>query len=127
MRHLAAVGIAVVIVAVVPSPALAARIDVQVTRVSRVVKPIGANDLKPPQCAALTLTNLVIGTGGTNSADLVLGGPGLDTLNGNAGDDCLLGGGGIDTIAGGPGTDVCIGGPGLDVFDLFGSCETQIQ
>lgn len=127
MRRHTRIAIVVIIISVVPGRALAAPIDVQVTRLSRVVKPIGPNDLKPPECAALTLTNLVIGTTGTNNADLVLGGPGLDTINGNAGDDCLVGGGGIDTLSGGTGTDVCIGGPALDVFVPLGGCETQIQ
>ena len=125
MRRITSIAVVVILASVVPSRALAAPIDVQMTRMSRVVKPIGPNDLKPTECAALMLTNLVIGTGGTNNADLVLGGPGLDTLNGNAGDDCLVGGGGVDTLDGGTGTDVCIGGPALDVFLL--GCETQIQ
>ncbi|MGH8991276.1 MAG: hypothetical protein ACRDZ7_07100 [Acidimicrobiia bacterium] len=91
-----------------------------------IVKPIGPNDLKPTQCASLNLTNLVIGGPGTAGADLVLGGPSADSLDGNAGDDCLLGGGGIDFLDGGPQNDVCIGGPLLDVINLL-TCETVIQ
>jgi Ca2+-binding RTX toxin-like protein len=88
---------------------------------------IGANDLKPPEAAALTLTTLrtgsltVIGTAG---ADLVLGSASLDTLSGAGSGDALIGGGAADILDGGAGADVCIGGPGIDTFL---GCETQIQ
>ncbi len=88
---------------------------------------ITANTLKPTECAGLTLSNLVYGSGtinGTNAADLILGGSAIDTISGSQSTDCILGGGGDDSINGGNGSDVCIGGPGTDTFT---NCETQYQ
>jgi Ca2+-binding RTX toxin-like protein len=88
---------------------------------------IGANDLKPTECAALTLTNHVTGSGtinGTTGNDLILGSSGVDTIDGVGGNDCLVGGGGNDSLAGSGGSDVCLGGPGTDTFK---KCETQVQ
>lgn len=59
---------------------------------------------------------------GTND-DLLIGGPGNDTLAGLGGDDTLIGGdgndqligmGGVDRIRGGPGDDTAFGGPSDD-------------
>jgi Ca2+-binding RTX toxin-like protein len=89
---------------------------------------INAQALKPDQCAALTLTAIVRGTGsfgGTNASELLLGSSVQDTIAGSGGNDCLVAGGGNDSLNGGTGTDVCIGGLGTDTFN--GSCETQIQ
>jgi len=83
-----------------------------------------ANQLKPPACAALNLTNITYGGGGGNQNTLVLGTAGNDTLVGAAGNDCLVGGTGNDRLIGNGGIDVCLGGPGNDV--LHPSCETQI-
>jgi Ca2+-binding RTX toxin-like protein len=113
-----------------PASAFAAPVSVPVTRLSRTVLLITPNDLKPPECASVTVTKLLVVTGtggsvtGTSAAELILGGPNPDTLSGAAGDDCLLGGDGVDILDGGAGTDVCVGGPGLDVFI---GCETAIQ
>jgi Ca2+-binding RTX toxin-like protein len=88
---------------------------------------IGANDLKPTQCAALALTATLAGSGTINGAaasELITGSAVADNIKGGGGDDCILGGGGNDTINGGPGTDVCIGGGGTDTFS---GCETQLQ
>lgn len=87
----------------------------------------GADDVKPTDCASLTIAALYKGTGavtGGTTNDLVLGGPADQILDGGEGNDCILGGGGNDQIDGGPGSDVCIGGPGEDTFS---SCETIIQ
>jgi Ca2+-binding RTX toxin-like protein len=87
-----------------------------------------ANQLKPSACAALSLTAVVVGSGtfgGTASAELLLGGAGVDTIRGQGGNDCLVGGAGNDSLRGDGGTDVCIGGAGTDTFHA--SCETQIQ
>jgi Ca2+-binding RTX toxin-like protein len=88
-----------------------------------------ANTIKPtPECAAITLTTKLQGSGnfnGTAAAELITGSAGVDTINGLGGDDCILGGGGNDSLTGGAGTDVCIGGPGTDTFAA--NCETQIQ
>ncbi len=102
--------------------------SVPATRAGSSSRSIGAQDLKPADCASLTLTNLVTGSGiinGTNAADLVLGSSGTDTVMAGNGNDCVVGGGGADVISGGAGTDVCIGGPGIDVLDI--TCETAIQ
>ena len=77
--------------------------------------PITANDLKPPECAALPLTIVIVGSGtinGGSSNALILGSAGVDTIRGQGGNDCILGGGGNDDIRGGNGTEVLIGGPG---------------
>jgi hypothetical protein len=86
-----------------------------------------ANQLKPPECALLDLTNVVVGSGtvvGTGAGDLIIGSPGSDTLRGKGISDCILGGAGDDFLKGEGGNDVCIGGPGLDTF---AACKTQIQ
>jgi signal peptidase I len=90
------------------------------------------SQLTPSQCAAIAATTLVIGTTATTSGtpgnDLVLGWPGVGTLNigGSGGNDCLIGGGGAGTsnkFNGGSGADVCIGAPGAT--NTFAGCETQ--
>jgi len=105
---------------------------------------LGVNELQPPECVGLGLTNIVdVGAGqnGTAANDLILGTPGNDTnIRGGGGNDCILGGGGNDrrwflffwlpglwgedgndVIIGGPGTDSCYGGAGTDTYY---SCET---
>ncbi len=87
-----------------------------------------ANQLKPADCAALNLTVVRVASGtfsGSNAAELILGGPGVDRLRGRGGSDCILGGPGNDSLGGNRGIDVCIGGPGVDTF--LASCETRIQ
>jgi hypothetical protein len=111
--------------------AVAASNTVPPSRLADRRSPIGPNSLKPAECAALTLTNIVVcpsGGGacnGTNAADLILGSPAIDDIQGDKGNDCILGGGGDDTIRGDQGTDVCDGGPGNDSFHP--TCETQNQ
>lgn len=107
--------------------AFAATNQVSSSRLAVITRPITANDLKPPECAALNLTNIVVGSGridGTGSNDLILGSAGNDDIRGIGGSDCILGGAGDDKLTGGGGTDVCIGGPGNDQFVR---CETRIQ
>jgi Ca2+-binding RTX toxin-like protein len=110
---------------------------------------INANALKPPECAALNLSVVIVGSGtfsggGTNA--LILGSAGADTIRGQGGSDCVVGGGGNDDLRGGSGTEVLIGGPGADTLnggaggdvcygnsgtvggggiDTFVGCETQ--
>ena len=89
---------------------------------------ITANTLKPTECAGITLTAVVRGSGtfsGTDASELILGSSGVDTISGGKGNDCILGGGDDDSLLGNQDTDVCIGGPGTDTFSP--SCETQIQ
>ena len=107
--------------------AIAATNTVPPTNASEQSFPITANDIRPPQCAGLFLTNIVSGSvtiTGTSGNDLILGSALPDIISGLGGDDCILGGGGIDVIDGGAGSDICIGGPGLDTFS---NCEAQYQ
>lgn len=100
---------------------------VPATRADDDNRAVVSNDKKPDQCASISITNLISGSGnidGTSGNDLILGGSANDTIRGGGGNDCIVGGGGPDTIQGQGGTDVCIGGAGND---NFASCETQIQ
>jgi Ca2+-binding RTX toxin-like protein len=87
---------------------------------------ITANDLKPPECAALDLDDIrpSQGGGGAGGAALVLGTAGDDRIVTGGHDDCILAGAGDDSINAGGGFDVCIGGPG---FDTFRNCEVVFQ
>jgi Ca2+-binding RTX toxin-like protein len=111
--------------------AVAASNTVPVTHLGDQRDAVDANALKPPECAALNLTSIVVcpRTGGncdgTDASDLIIGSPYADNITANKGDDCLVGGGGDDFLKGEQNTDVCIGGPGNDSFHP--SCETQIQ
>ncbi|HEX4820654.1 MAG TPA: hypothetical protein VFV00_10645 [Acidimicrobiales bacterium] len=98
---------------------------VPTTRADNETQVIDANALKPPECAGLNLTAIVIGNGtvtGSGANELLIGGSGNDKINGGGGSDCLVGGDGKDTLNGGPGTDVCIGGTGNVTYQ---GCETQ--
>ena len=124
--HVAIVGLgALILVSAVSAMAAANRVPA--TAVEDVVMPITANDLKPPECAGLNLTDVVIwqnGMGGDRNSSLILGTPNADSITGGKGNDCILGGGGDDKIDGNQGSDVCIGGPGSDTFK---SCAVAIQ
>jgi hypothetical protein len=114
-------GLILLVVLGVITASAAANI-VPVTWLGATNLPITANDLKPAACAALNLTNLVVGSGtfnGSNGNDLILGSPGADTINGRQGGDCILGGGGNDILRGHVGNDVLLGGPGNDI--LYGN------
>ena len=81
---------------------------------------INANALKPPECAALNLTRLVIlarGDTTTAQSELVIGTPGNDNILSRGGTDCILGGDGDDNLRGGAGLDILLGGPGNDFLD----------
>jgi Ca2+-binding RTX toxin-like protein len=119
------VGLAVLVVSSLLS-AMAAANTVPETTLGEISRSISVDDLKPAQCDAIHLTNLIASTGmisGTAENDLILGGSGADTISGEGGNDCIVGGGGNDTLLGGSGTDVCIGGSGNDILD--DSCETR--
>jgi len=127
LHRLALFGLIALILASVIT-AVAAANTVPPSRLTDQSRPITANDLKPPECAALNLREIVVGSGdikGTGKNELILGSSGPDTIRSLPGDDCILGGGGDDHLSGDKDTDVCIGGPGNDTFD--DSCETQIQ
>lgn len=113
-------------------------------------KGVTAEELKPPECDVITVTDLVVlSNGDTPSAasELILGTPGQDIVNGGGGDDCIVGGGGddrictatgffgwllcwlapdtyLDGLRGGAGTDVIIGNDGNDA--LFGDGGNDI-
>jgi Ca2+-binding RTX toxin-like protein len=105
---------------------LTASNSVPATRLDDARTVVTANALKPPECAALNLTSIVVGgvTLGTGSNGLVLGTSGPDTLRGRGGEDCIVAGAGNDRLIGGGGFDVCIGGPGTDTFS---SCARTYQ
>jgi Ca2+-binding RTX toxin-like protein len=85
---------------------------------------ITANALKPPECAALDLTEVKGQQGGKGGAALTLGTPGDDRIVGGGKSDCILGGAGNDRINASGGFDVCLGGPGTDTFQ---GCEVSFQ
>lgn len=107
--------------------ALAATNTVPGTRIGQQIRSITANELKPPECAAINLTAIVVCTGGncngSGASELLLGTANGERLRGRGGSDCIIGGGGDDELTGNGASDVCIGGPGTDTF---ASCETQI-
>ena len=115
--RLAVVGLALTIVAsVLVAQAAPNTVSPSLVYDGVVQNPITANDLKPAECAALNLTNIVSGSGtftGTGANDLVLGSASADTIDGLSGDDCILGGDQDDELSGGGG-----GGVGL-VRDEF--------
>ncbi|HJM90195.1 MAG TPA: calcium-binding protein [Dehalococcoidia bacterium] len=80
---------------------------------------IDANALKPATCGGLNLTSIVAGDGdlsGSNSGDLIVGGPSAQSISGAGGNDCILGGAGDDNIDGGNGNDVIFGAAGADTL-----------
>ena len=106
--------------------AFAAGINVAPANIDSQFRSPNINEFKPTQCAGLTLTNLITGTGtitGTAGNDLIVGSAAADTIDGLGGNDCILGGGGDDIITGGAGTaDICLGGPDNDTFI---TCEAE--
>lgn len=120
--RLALVAAAVLVLCSVP--ALTATNTVPGSNAGQTTQAITGNSLKPVDCAAINIQNVVVGIDGTGVRDLVLGTAAGTTVRGRATADCVLGGGGNDTVNGDGGTDVCIGGPGTDSFV---NCETQIQ
>jgi len=105
---------------------------------------LNADELAPPECSGMGLTNIVsieAGETGTPGNDLILGTDKNDAeIRGGAGDDCILGGKGNERqkigkdwgpgLFGDEGNDVLIGGPGNhdhcdggDGTDTYYSCE----
>jgi len=110
--------------------ALAATNTVPPTRADDVgPTPITVNDLKPPECASLTLNSIVsCGNGNNcnagNDNNLVLGDPNNNNIRGQNGNDCIVAASGSTSqLIGGNGTDVCIG-YSTNTFDT--TCETQV-
>jgi len=119
---------------VAPLVALAALTGIATTA-TNVVEPsfigwgqraITANDLKPPECAALDLVEVrpPKGAGGVGNPALTLGTAGNDRIVTGGQPDCIVGGAGNDDINAGGGFDVCLGGPGNDTFQ---NCEVVFQ
>ena len=105
--------------------AFAAGISLPSTNVGSQAVAVTAEDIKPPACGSLSLTQIVSGAGtltGTAGNDLIIGSDGADTIDGLGGNDCILGSGGDDTLIGNEGNDVCLGGSGSNIFT---ACEAQ--
>lgn len=145
--HRFALVLAVGLIILSMMSAMAAANTVPASRLGTATFPVTPNDLKPPECAALNLTSIVIGSGtfsGTGGNNLILGSSGNDTITAGSGTDCVLGGAGNDTLRGNGGNDVIIGSPagtgtlrgdggGADVcyarggsYTFHSSCETQV-
>ena len=110
-------GIFLLLILVSVGLAVTAANQVPVTGLGEASIGISANQLKPPECAGINITNVITGSGnfnGTSANDLILGSSGNDHINGGDGDDCVLGGAGNDHLNGGDGNDVLMGGPGND-------------
>ena len=102
---------------------LAASNVVPTTRMGFSTATTNGNTLKPAECSAITISNVIYCTAGvdcngTNSSDLIFGTSSADTIDGKNRADCIIGGGGNDTINGGSGSgnDVCLGGPGSNTY-----------
>ncbi|MCX6619211.1 MAG: hypothetical protein NTZ98_24330 [Acidobacteria bacterium] len=109
-----------VLIFVAAATAVAAANTVPRTSLGDSSRAVTPNDLKPSQCSAFFVANLIVGSGtitGTTGNDLILGSAGPDDISGRQGNDCILGGGGNDTINGNQGDDVILGGPGDDDLD----------
>ncbi|MBP7963703.1 MAG: hypothetical protein KBG20_09470 [Caldilineaceae bacterium] len=97
--------------------ALAATNTVPITGLGGVSKAIEANELKPAECDAMTLSGYDLVDGkirGDGANSLFLGSPGIDDIKARDGNDCLVGGGGNDILRGNYGNDVILGGDGDD-------------
>jgi Ca2+-binding RTX toxin-like protein len=119
--------LAVALVLVTVITATTATNTVPFTRAGLRTEAVTANDLKPTECAALNLRTVLIAestgkTDGTRANELILGGPGDQSIAAGRGNDCVLGGGGADTLDGEDGNDVCIG----NAFATFKDCETVV-
>ena len=121
MRRRTGVLVAVALLFVVGVASTATNV-IESSRAGQQNRPITANDLKPPECAALDLQEIRVAGrgGGAGHAGLVLGTSGNDRLIGGGGPDCIVGGAGDDEINAGGGFDICIGGAGVDTFK---NCE----
>lgn len=117
-----------VVLALVAGTAFTALNTVAASKASETLHAVTISQLRPTQCAALTLTRILVGAGAISdpngNASLILGSAGVDTVTARDLSDCVVGGAGNDSINGGAGTDVCIGGPGTDTFS---GCETSYQ
>jgi Ca2+-binding RTX toxin-like protein len=112
-------GILLLLMLVIVGLAVTAANQVPVTGLGEASIGISGNQLKPPECAGINITNVITGSGkidGTRENDLILGSSANDTIKGEGGNDCILGGAGDDTLSGGPGNDILMGGAGNDTL-----------
>lgn len=118
----------IALVALVASPAWTAGNSIPPSKASLGTVAQTYQVVRPTECNAITIANVVIGSGtfsGSSNNDLMLGRTLADTISGGGGADCILGGAGNDSLRGDQGSDICIGGPGTDTFTA--NCEVQIQ
>lgn len=81
--------------------------NVTVNQILNIIEPFGNN---------IILGNGSNSTGGTATADRILGNGGNDTLNGFGGNDSIEGGNGRDSLFGSEGSDTLLGGSGGDTL-----------
>jgi hypothetical protein len=89
---------------------------------------IGAADLKPSDCAALTLSSIVKGTGsissvGNGNGELVLASAANDTITVKGGNECVVGGAGTDSVNVLNGTAVCV----ISTTSSQSGCTTVVR
>ncbi|MDA1164482.1 MAG: hypothetical protein O3B13_15420 [Planctomycetota bacterium] len=77
-------------------------------------------------------TNIAVSIMGGDGEDILIGGAGIDTIDGEAGDDSIQGGAGNDLLSGGADDDTILGEAGGDVIDggagndsLFGGADND--
>lgn len=92
---------------------LTATATVPVSYAVKSIRAIGAADLRPSECAGLTLTSIVNGTGtissvGNGANELVLASAANDTISVKGGNECVVGGAGTDSVSVANGTAVCV-------------------
>ena len=122
-------AVLVAAIALLAAVAQTASLGVPKSRAGKSTMSTGPDALKPAQCASITLSVLVTGSGtfGNASAtanELMLGSATNDRTQGGNGSDCIVGGAGNDTLRGGGGYDICIGEGGTDTFS---GCEVTYQ
>ncbi len=82
---------------------------------------VTADHLKPVECAGITLTSVIAGSGVFNGVgntnELIVGSATADTVNGLLGDDCIVLGGGADSANGAAGADIILGQAGNDTLN----------
>ena len=87
---------------------------------------VGPNELKPRECAGITVTNLILVESvlntGTEGNDLLIGNDLVSVIDGAGGDDCLVTGNTAAVLQGGDGYDVCVGRQ-LTVME---ACESEV-
>jgi Ca2+-binding RTX toxin-like protein len=89
---------------------LTASATVPVSYAVKNTRAIAAADLRPSDCASLTLTTTVRGSGPITATGgtLVLASSGADTITASGGNNCIVGGAGTDTVTVSAGTAVCV-------------------